>query len=686
MYKPIRFLSQRQKRNIRKQILRGVTNFSNSNISQRNDLSHATTAPQINTLPSTRASTSRSTSIANYSGENYSSLNIDQEADLKWSDGENGFISNNSDTDSDCNCSECMNSFYSTKNTNKDLFISELKQWASECNIALNHLSKLLHILKKHDIDVPVDARTVLKTPRLVTTNLIKPGEYCHLGLKSSILKDLENIPSTVKIPSLIKININIDGLPLSKSSGSQFWPILGWYIPGTFKDLFIKKPFIVGIYHGHQKPDSPNQFLKSFVDEFVELKVSGVEVKGVKVYVQINALICDAPAKSYVTCTKGHTGYHGCSKCTQEGDFFKNRMTFPETANVLRTDSSFINKIDEDHHLGVSILENLGIGMVTQIPLDYMHLVCLGVMKKLLQFWFKGRQDVRIPNLPFQELNSFYLSFKSYMTNDFARKPRSLTDSDRFKAAEFRQILLYTGVVAFRDFLSEKLYKHFLYLFCAIRILASPNMCVRLNGTAQYLLEEFIKMYGQIYGREYITHNVHNLCHLCQDVLKFGCLDNFSAFAPESYMHSIKKKVCVQSAKLLQQIVKRVSEEERTHTLGIAKPKLTTKPNYIELLFDSFCLTNVSPNNCCLLKNGVYLQISNLWEDKGECLIEGNVIAPQESFFSEPIDSSRLGIHLSKITNNKITSYSQEVICKCLLLPYKNCWVLLPLLHKTDT
>lgn len=36
----------------------------------------------------------------------------------------------------------------------------------------------------------------------------------------------------------------------------------------------------------------------------------------------------------------------------------------------------------DEEHHLGVSTLSAAGVGMVSQFVLDYMHLVCLGVVK----------------------------------------------------------------------------------------------------------------------------------------------------------------------------------------------------------------------------------------------------------------------------------------------------------------
>jgi hypothetical protein len=53
----------------------------------------------------------------------------------------------------------------------------------------------------------------------------------------------------------------------------------------------------------------------------------------------------------------------------------YKNRVTYP--VKLL--------------HKGSSRLEKLKLDMVFQIPLDYMHLVNLGIVKKLLTIWVDG-------------------------------------------------------------------------------------------------------------------------------------------------------------------------------------------------------------------------------------------------------------------------------------------------------
>lgn len=94
----------------------------------------------------------------------------------------------------------------------------------------------------------------------------------------------------------------------------------------------------------------------------------------------------------------KGHGGYSSCSKCTVVGEHKRNRMYFNELAAPKRTDNDFKDKKDEDYHVGLTVLENISnLGLVTNVPLDYMHLVCLGVVRKLLYLWVGGDLRVRL-------------------------------------------------------------------------------------------------------------------------------------------------------------------------------------------------------------------------------------------------------------------------------------------------
>ncbi|KAL4121461.1 hypothetical protein QTP88_013975 [Uroleucon formosanum] len=55
---------------------------------------------------------------------------------------------------------------------------------------------------------------------------------------------------------------------------------------------------------------------------------------------------------------------------------------------------------------------------MIKSVPIDYMHAVCLGEMKRLLKFWVRGKQSTRIPlekcDAANVELNNLRDSFPS--------------------------------------------------------------------------------------------------------------------------------------------------------------------------------------------------------------------------------------------------------------------------------
>lgn len=74
-------------------------------------------------------------------------------------------------------------------------------------------------------------------------------GHYIHFGLWSALRRSIKMYYTFIKTDE-IKLHINIDGLPISKSSSSQFWPIMA-SIEGI--DVYTL-PFLIGVYHGMSK------------------------------------------------------------------------------------------------------------------------------------------------------------------------------------------------------------------------------------------------------------------------------------------------------------------------------------------------------------------------------------------------------------------------------------------------
>ena len=138
--------------------------------------------------------------------------------------------------------------------------------------------------------------------------------------------------------------------------------------------------------------------------------------------------------------------------------------------------------------------MQRLPLGMVSQFPHDYMHLVCLGVVKRFLCTWINGHPlQCCLPARSTEAASERLIMMSGSIPREFARKPRSLSEVDRWKATGFRQFLLYTGPVVLKNILSDVLYNHFLLLFVGIRILCCPVLCIEFNEYANQLLRAFV-------------------------------------------------------------------------------------------------------------------------------------------------------------------------------------------------
>lgn len=116
--------------------------------------------------------------------------------------------------------------------SNPQTIVTEsLAEWVVTSRIPHKHVNGLLQILnKKANLDfVPLDCRTLLKTKRGKLTFVdMPPGKYYHLGVASALVSVLDMISSNGHpIPDVLRILFNVDGIPLTNSSSSEFWPIL---------------------------------------------------------------------------------------------------------------------------------------------------------------------------------------------------------------------------------------------------------------------------------------------------------------------------------------------------------------------------------------------------------------------------------------------------------------------------
>lgn len=340
----------------------------------------------------------------------------------------------------------------------------ELASWVVQSQVTRLRCNELLSILRKHGCQLPRDSRTLLRTPRSVHVDSKCGGQFAYFGLH----KVLEQATLNESVHLVLNLQVNIDGVPLHKSSAAQFWPIICSVNGGT--------PMMTALYFGHSKPKSMEDFTEQFVTEVESLQSEGFSIDGKTWPVFLHSFVCDAPARAMMKNIKAHNSLHGCERCIAKGTFIEGRTTYSSNVCFIaekRTDENFRSlQYMGSHQNGHSSLAKITDKCVSRFALDYMHLVCLGVLRRMLHFFKKGDRVVRLGSRQIVQISEHLVSLRDFIPSEFARRPRSMVELDRWKATELRQFLLYTGPVVLKGVLPSQLYQHFIIFLLYLNFL----------------------------------------------------------------------------------------------------------------------------------------------------------------------------------------------------------------------
>lgn len=565
--------------------------------------------------------------------------------------------------------------------TFQDNIIDDLKTWAIESNVNHKQINLLLHSLKRYHPEIPLDARTLLNMP--VTSSIVtiisnsSNAQFVYLGIQNNLSYQLDsglhNILTNISATS-IQLVCNVDGIPITKSTSAQFWPILCMVY---LKD-YRCPPFPVAIYYGNTKPVSLDQYLQDFINEINVLINNGLTYRKETYEIILKAIVCDAPARAFLKCIKGHTGFYSCERCHQKGNYINHRLVFPILCDPesveLRTDTNFRSQTLQEHHTGMSPMVRIDkFDIIQGLPLDYMHLACLGVCRRLLNIWCKGVSQFRLSPSLKEEISRYSSQIQYCIPTEFSRHPRSLSELDRWKATEFRLFSMYTGMILLKGKLPEKQYKHFLLFSIVLRILGAGIYGDDLGDIANILIRTFTDGYEKLYGIEELVYNVHSLQHMVSEVVSQSRkLDDISCFDFENYLGQMKK-LLRQPNKPLQQVVRRIGEKQNNI-------KLLTFPS-------KNLIHNINPHNqkdCyIILKQKKVMKVTSV--NLESMMYQGHVFSTTNCFFKSPLYSDRINIFkVSNLGTYKFTVSFNEVFSKCMVIPYENVHVALPILSSS--
>ena len=169
--------------------------------------------------------------------------------------------------------------------------------------------------------------------------------------------------------------------------------------------------------------------------------------------------------------------------------------------------------------------------------------------------------------------------------------------------------------------------------------------------------------------GKNFLVYNVHNLIHLHQDVEYFGeTLDAYSCFPFENHLQVLKRYV-KSSRNSISQIVKKIS------TMDIFKTGSSCK--------HSICTVSASLKDSWFIhESGHYVKVIDIGEEGVSCKMYKKHLA--ENFYEKPCKSKFLGIVYFRRNASfaNIFSVKDKLHTKVIYIPYKEAFLLIPLLH----
>ena len=246
----------------------------------------------------------------------------------------------------------------------------------------------------------------------------------------------------------------------------------------------------------------------------------------------------------------KSAVGDYPCTKCDIKGTKLvvkperivngkvvkaKTFNFFPWTPNVTEHTDARIRELmaqaqrlpDEEHDVkgykGISCLNDLeNFNLVDNVPLDYMHLMCLGVTKRMFgQSYRVNHSSVKTKKLKSDKLSMDNFNEKilrQRLPSEIPRRSRTM-DFCNYKASEWRTITIATALHIIDD-CKMKTHKcawtmYFwlsrTYITCTDEELEQVNNYIDMTE----FVKQFKLTYEKLYSQYFSAYNVHAIQHL---------------------------------------------------------------------------------------------------------------------------------------------------------------------------
>ena len=323
-----------------------------------------------------------------------------------------------------------------------------------------------------------------------------------------------------------------------------------------------------------------PNEKFKYDEQPVIQNVVSDIN----EAEITLDHAVFDNPKRSVVKNVKSHAARHPCEYCECgavnyiDDTMQKVKLTWPPSTmngrpRTITGIKRIVNSIEEgdddiltpEYLKGIKgrsvLLDQPNFDYILDNPTEYMHVVCLGLVKRMVENTYKlGKNRTRITNRPRSDpklFNEIIVTVK--VTREFPRRCRTL-DTAVYKALEYRNLLLFLFPIVLQNI--PELYKKERQLWLALVFMI--RACVIPNEEYDHVSKDsivkacelFYNLFFELYGQKNCIYSLHIVPSHLLKMRGNVPLTERSAFVFESFYSEMKNLFQPGTSSPLQQIL----------------------------------------------------------------------------------------------------------------------------------
>lgn len=255
----------------------------------------------------------------------------------------------------------------------------------------------------------------------------------------------------------------------------------------------------------------------------------------------------------------QNHNSKNGCNTCEirtkkirypQQGKARRRVYKFHPNGWTLRTKERILTcgkQAELTHNIkksikGRTIVHILpGADESTIVFAEFMHLLCLGIIKQILILWIEKLGEWNIKN-HIDTIDDFLSKIKP--PNTFSRLPRKLKKYKFWKAYENLYWALFYSLLAVKNYLPDKYFQHWMLLVISLNSLLQEQMYISELERTNMLLTRFVSEFEALYEETELTYNLHQLLQVILNVQRWDPVWSNSAYIFESFIGTLAKMI----------------------------------------------------------------------------------------------------------------------------------------------